>query len=610
MTGLARLVFALLVCATFGAFFVAQRVKSTPPAVQNVGVYPFFSPNGDGRFDRARITFSLKRADEVSVTIVDEEGEPVRTLESSRHLGDGVVLPALRWDGRRDSGLRAPDGFYRVRVGLRHQGRAVLLPHGIRLDTVPPRPQVVGIGPVTSKVPSPEFLPRPSGGSVIVHFAGPTRRAEAVVYRTAPFRPTAVTTLSVDPKSHTATWDGTVDGRRVRAGTYLVVLLARDQAGNIGSSIPGVKPGGLRTPVLSASFARRGSVPGHGGVTVRYLVAQPPLVPNPAGALLRVGVDARGEPYRWSVRRVGDPRPTRRGRKTKAVMALHAPGRFSGLYVLDLRAGSHTAAVPLVVQARRRERVLVVLPAIGWQGTNPQDDDGDGVPNTLAAAVPVRRSRVFGGLPAELSSQVAPVLIYLDRKRLRYDITTDLALATGAGPRLTDHAGVLLAGDERWLPTRVVAQLRRFVRRGGNVASLGADSLRRRVRVTPKRLIEPTAPSATDIFGARLRPVARKRVTLFGFQDDIGLFKGAGGLLAGGSGIFKGFNAYEETASVGTRAEQVAAAGPQSGRPIVVAVRYGRGLVIRTGLPEFARRLSRDADTAGLMRRIWTLLRR
>ena len=103
----------------------------------------------------------------------------------------------------------------------------------------------------------------------------------------------------------------------------------------------------------------------------------------------------------------------------------------------------------------------------------------------------------------------------------------------------------------------------------------------------------------------------RRPVTLINFEgDEIGLFTGGGGLLAGGSGQFTGFKAYEETASIGLRAEQVAAAGPQTGRPVIVAVRYGRGLVIRTGLPEFQRRLARDADTAGLMRRIWTLLRR
>ena len=56
MTTTARIVFAVLVCATFGAFFVAQELKSTPPLVQDVTRQsPYFSPNRDGRVDRARI---------------------------------------------------------------------------------------------------------------------------------------------------------------------------------------------------------------------------------------------------------------------------------------------------------------------------------------------------------------------------------------------------------------------------------------------------------------------------------------------------------------------------------------------------------------------------
>ena len=42
MTLLARVVFALLVAATFSAFFVAQRLKSAPEVVNTVKVPKFF----------------------------------------------------------------------------------------------------------------------------------------------------------------------------------------------------------------------------------------------------------------------------------------------------------------------------------------------------------------------------------------------------------------------------------------------------------------------------------------------------------------------------------------------------------------------------------------
>ena len=67
MSRLARGVFALLVVATFSAFFVAQRLKSAPPVVGAARVMKFFSPNGDGTRDVETISFRVQEPDEVSV---------------------------------------------------------------------------------------------------------------------------------------------------------------------------------------------------------------------------------------------------------------------------------------------------------------------------------------------------------------------------------------------------------------------------------------------------------------------------------------------------------------------------------------------------------------
>ena len=80
MSQLARVVFALLVAATFGAFFVAQRLKSAESVAEYTKVKRFFSPNGDGRRDVARITFKVKEADELTATIVNRDGDRVRRL--------------------------------------------------------------------------------------------------------------------------------------------------------------------------------------------------------------------------------------------------------------------------------------------------------------------------------------------------------------------------------------------------------------------------------------------------------------------------------------------------------------------------------------------------
>ena len=83
MTRLARVVFALLVAASFGAFFVAQRLKGAESVAEITHLKRFFSPNGDGRRDVNRITFKVKEPGRVTVTIVNRDGDRVRRLADS-----------------------------------------------------------------------------------------------------------------------------------------------------------------------------------------------------------------------------------------------------------------------------------------------------------------------------------------------------------------------------------------------------------------------------------------------------------------------------------------------------------------------------------------------
>ena len=192
--------------------------------------------------------------------------------------------------------------------------------------------------------------------------------------------------------------------------------------------------------------------------------------------------------------------------------------------------------------------MLVVLPVTTWQGSNPVDDDGDGRPDTLGAGLPIRIGRPFvkSGLPAQLPTQEALLLAQLDREGHRYDLTTDVALARKEGPTLAGHRGVILAGDTRWLDPRVSRALRAFVRAGGTLFSAGTQSLRRTAELTPRgRAINPTLPTARDLFGARLRPIERLDApeTLTNIVDDIQLF-------AGTEGQFSGIETFEQTLDV------------------------------------------------------------
>ena len=601
MSAAARIAFALLVCATFAAFFAAQELKSQPPRVQDLKAFGFFSPNSDGRFDRARISFFLKRSDDVTATVVDRGDDRVRVLASDRRTPAGQRI-RLVWDGRLADGRMAPDGTYRIRLNLRREGRAIILPRNVVKDTEPPRVRVTSIGPQQDKVPRPELLPRPDGDPARVSFQAPQRRREVLVYRTdvTPARPVFDKPIKLAAGDDRWEWNGRAGGRRVAAGTYVVVIRARDQAGNVGSSVA-IPP----RPAFRRTFA------GRGGITVRYLAAQPPSQPVISGQPVAVAVDSGGKRFRWTLRRIGERDIRKRGNGTRSrVVHFRAPGGKSGMYLFEVRTRSRKVAAPVVVQSESSRNVLVVLPTTTWQGLNPVDDDGDGRPNTLEAGLPVRIGRPFvkSGLPDGLPRHEALLLAWLDRERHRYDLTTDVALARGEGPTLRGHRGLILAGDTRWLAGRTARALRSFVRGGGNLLSVGTRSLRSTVTLTPRgRAIDPTAPTARDLFGARLRPIARPQtpVSLVNIVDDIQLF-------AGTAGQFPDVGAYEQTIDVrgGTRAVAAAAATQDGRRQVIVASRLGKGLVIRPGLPDFAASLKTNAALDGFMERVWTLLAR
>jgi hypothetical protein len=294
--------FVLLVLATFGAFFVVQRIKREPADVRFARITPLFSPNGDGRLDRARVSFQLRTADTISLRVIDRAGDVVRTLIADRRVPAGTRVRAL-WNGRDDEGRVMPDGVYRFRVTLQDQGRAVPLPRGVRIDTKPPRPRVQRIGGDNR---GPDILPRPDGRPVTIRFYNPARNqpTELMVYRTNPG--SAMVFRTVVPGGRRAfVYDGRDSaGRPLTPGTYVVALRTRDLAGNVGTA-PGRLP-------PKAEYGER--LPGHGGITVRDLAAQPPLEPTITESAATFGVDARGRTFAWSLRRAGRGRPYREGR--------------------------------------------------------------------------------------------------------------------------------------------------------------------------------------------------------------------------------------------------------------------------------------------------------
>src|SRR5690606_4855912 len=139
--------------------------------------------------------------------------------------------------------------------------------------------------------------------------------------------------------SHVGRWDGRIGGRRAPAGSYLISVRARDQAGNAGTAPPRLPP-------------ERDEVKGKPGLQIRYLAAVPPMVPVRAGEQASRRVASGGRPYTWARTRAGRSRPVAEGqgegvRLTLPVPALAEPGP----YLVELRAGDDVARVPLAVSA-------------------------------------------------------------------------------------------------------------------------------------------------------------------------------------------------------------------------------------------------------------------
>ena len=606
LTRLPLISFCALVVATAAAFFITQALKVTTPLIQGLPrpVPSVIDPVSrltcavvyHGRIyhvyhGRMTISFYLQhRSDTVDVWVVNSGGTIVATLATNRRMRRNVRNPDgdFSWNGREDDGRIAPPGVYHVRVALIKQGRTVDIANNagvlqtFTVVTKPPHPRVTSVEPK---------LISPTGTSAVkIRYTGTEGRgASILVYRTdLPGEPRLVKTFGTIGGA--AVWDGRIAGSPAPAGVYLIGLRVTDAACNVGK-FPARLP--------AAPYSTPGA-----GVTIRYLAAQPPTSPVPAGQPAVVLVDSRHRGYEWVLRRPGARRPLASGRAGDFALSVPVPGRSSGLYEVDLRAGANRTAVPLVAYGPRRTPVLVVLPALTWQGLNPGDEDGDGVPDTLPQGAEVTLARPLAdGMPAGVADE-ASLLRYLDSVRRPYDLTTDLGLIAGVGPGLAGHRLVVLAGTEEWVTPGLASSLRSYVQAGGHVVSLGVGSLQRQVTVSGDHAVDPTMPSATDALEARPGAVVAGGSELIGeLEDGLGIFRGTAGLLSS-------FHSYEPIQPVSPPAVVLSEAGATSTAPSVVGYRLGSGVVVDIGLPGFAAALGRALDAQQLMGRILAVLGR
>jgi len=251
----------------------------------------------------------------------------------------------------------------------------------------------------------------------------------------------------------------------------------------------------------------------------------------------------------------------------------------------------------------------VVLPAVTWQGLNRFDPDLDGFADTLdtSRSLPVERPFQGGSLPARFSSEISPLLRFLDREKLPYDLTTDLALARREGPAISNAPGVAFAGTTTWLPRRVRDGLRAEVEKGLRVVSFGGSSLKRTVALVGARLRNPSPSRPDDVFGERTRLFRTDPPAPLGAErDSLRLFRG-------GDRLFGEFSVFERSERLPETARLLSSAGREEGQAAFVAYRLGKGIVVRPGTPQWARELEErrlGVEVPRVTRRIWALLSR
>ena len=304
---LSTLLVVALLGGTAAAFAVTQGLKTRPSPITAPRIQKVFSPECDCPTRVAVIQFRLRKPDRVRLQIVDGGGNVVRTLVPGRRLRRGTVT--YTWNGRDDRGRFVAEGVYKPRVHLTDQHRTIDLPNEMRVDTTAPAVTVRSVAPR-------EISPDGDGrrDSVVVRYSL-SERAHALLF-VGPRR--VVFTRSQLPAG-TVKWNGRIDGKPVRPGSYVLRLGAQDPAGNV-------------------STPRRAGV-----VRVRYVELARHVIQAKAGTRFGVRVSADRRVH-W---RLG----VRRGTAAPGLLVLRAPAR-PGRYTLGVTVPGYADGADLIVSRR------------------------------------------------------------------------------------------------------------------------------------------------------------------------------------------------------------------------------------------------------------------
>ncbi|MEX0851151.1 MAG: hypothetical protein WD015_06565 [Gaiellaceae bacterium] len=299
------LIVLALLGATAAAFAVTERLKLERSPITGTQVDTVFSPVCECTRDVAVISFVLRKKGSVTVDMLDSDGRRVQTLVRDRPEQRGRV--SYTWDGRDNLERIVDEGIYRPRVLLEENGRTIVLPNPIRVDTTAPKIRLLKVFP---QVFSPGTDGRRDRVTARYEIDEPARAMMLVDGRRrvlSKFRSTAGQLV----------WFGRVNGRPVRPGTYEIRLRATDRAGNRSSS--------------------RRVVP----AVVRYVELARNRIEVVAGKRFSVRVLTDARAYRWLF--AGE-----RGTGRRRALVLRAP-ETPGSYAVYVTVGNHAARAEVIV---------------------------------------------------------------------------------------------------------------------------------------------------------------------------------------------------------------------------------------------------------------------
>jgi flagellar hook assembly protein FlgD len=206
----------------------AERAVSECLCLLYSGVYappasePVLSPNGDGVDETQQLSYKLTRPSNVTVEL-DGPGRAVRPLEAGPK-GPGVYR--FSWDGLSADGGQAPDGRWELSVSATDdRGLATSANRGFLLNrtlaSLSLRPSAVRVTKRAGGRLTASFnLSRPARVTVRVE-----TRAGAVL--------AVASRKQLQAGAQALTWNGRAGSRPVRAGTYVLRVIAVNEVGSM-----------------------------------------------------------------------------------------------------------------------------------------------------------------------------------------------------------------------------------------------------------------------------------------------------------------------------------------------------------------------------------------